>query len=195
VHDWDEFADSWDDAVGTQIYAEGAYRSLLDTLDARGLTLDGMRVLDFGCGTGLLTEFLVGRVVSVDGVDISPKMREVFASKIRARSWENVTVHADLPDDEMDLVVCSSVLGFVDDYTATVAELADRLAPGGLLVHWDWARDEEHPSEGGLTLEEIRSGLTDAGLGAVAAGVGFEASVEGEEMSPLMGAAQRPPSP
>ena len=195
MHDWDEFAEGWDDAVGTRIYAEGAYRSLLDTLDARGLTLDGMRVLDFGCGTGLLTELLVGRVASVDGVDVSPRMREVFASKVRDRSWEDVSVHAELPDGEFDLIVCSSVLGFVDDYAAAVAQLAGLLAPGGLLVHWDWARDEEHPSAGGLTPEHIRSALTDVGLAGVEAGVGFEASVEGEEMRPLMGAAQRPPTP
>ena len=91
--------------------------------------------------------------------------------------------------------MCSSVLGFVDDYAAAVAQLAGLLAPGGLLVHWDWARDEEHPSAGGLTPEHIRSALTDVGLAGVEAGVGFEASVEGEEMRPLMGAAQRPPTP
>jgi 2-polyprenyl-3-methyl-5-hydroxy-6-metoxy-1,4-benzoquinol methylase len=194
-HDWDEFADGWDEAPGTRVYAEGAYRSLLDTLDTRGLMLDGVRVLDFGCGTGLLTEFLVGRVASIAGVDISPRMRDVFASKVRERGWENVTVHADLPDGEFDLIVCSSVLGFLDDYTATVIQLAGLLAPGGVLVHWDWARDEEHPSDGGLTLEEIRSALTEAGLVGVEVGVGFEASVEGTEMRPLMGAAQRPPTP
>lgn len=192
MDDWDEFAAGWDEAVGTRIYAEGAYRSLLDTLEARGMTLDAMRVLDFGCGTGLLTEFLVGRVASVDGVDTSPKMREVFQSKVRDRGWEGVAVHADVPDGEFDLIVCSSVLGFVDDYAAAVTRLAGLLAPGGILLHWDWARDEEHPSEGGLTPDEIRSALTDAGLVGVDAGVGFEASVEGEVMRPLIGAAQRP---
>lgn len=192
MHDWDEFADGWDDAVGTQIYAEGAYRSLLDTLDARRLTPAGMRVLDFGCGTGLLTEFLVGRVASVDGVDTSPEMRRVFSSKTDARGWKDVEVHAEVPDGEFDLIVCSSVLAFVDDYAGAVRRLAGSLAPGGLFVQWDWARDEEQPAEGGLEPDEICDALGRAGLIDVEVGVGFEASVEGEEMRPLMGCGRRP---
>lgn len=191
MNEWDEFAAGWDEALGTRIYAEGAYRSLLDVLDACGLTLDGARVLDFGCGTGLLTEFLAHRVGSVVGVDTSPAMRSVLASKIAARRWQNVTVHDDLPDGEYDLVVCSSVLGFVDDYPGRVARLAALLAPGGLLVQWDWARDPADPDGGGLDEAEMRQALESAGLTDVETGVGFEAAVEGEQMRPLMARGRR----
>ncbi len=192
MNDWDEYAAGWDEALGTRVYAEGAYRSLLDVLDADARSLDGLRVLDFGCGTGLLTEFLVHRVLSVDAVDTSAAMRQILSSKVIERGWGNVAVHADLPDGPFDLVVCSSVLGFVDDYPAVVARLADRLVPGGLFVQWDWARDDEDPGSGGLDPDEMRATLEAAGLSGVAVGVGFEASVDGEEMRPLMGRGRRP---
>ena len=137
-HEWDDVADGWDDAPGTREYAQGAFDSLIRRMADHDLTIDGMSVLDFGCGTGLLTELLVDRVASIDAVDPSPAMRRVLTGKIRQHRWGSVRVLADLPaGSAYDLIVCSSVLSFVDDHPATVALLSTHLAPGGLLVHWD----------------------------------------------------------
>ena len=50
---WDEEARTWDERVETRRYADCAFESLL-TLSPEVIgSLEGARVLDFGCGTGL----------------------------------------------------------------------------------------------------------------------------------------------
>lgn len=188
---WDEYAESWDDDPAARTYSVAAFRSLLSLLDARSISLDGLAVCDFGCGTGLLTEQLVDRVASVDAVDTSPAMRAVLAAKIDSRNWNHVRTLAELPSSgpSYDLVVCSSVCGFVDDYPGVVQELASRLRPSGLFVQWDWERED--PAEPhGLSRDEVRNAMLSAGLGAVHVDTAFEAAFEGETMRPLMGAGQ-----
>jgi len=88
-------------------------------------------------------------------------------------------------DGPVDLIVCSSVCAFLDDYPATVIDLTSRLAGGGFFVQWDWERtaDDDH----GLSRDQIRHALTAAGLQAVEVGIGFEVTAEGHSMAPLMG--------
>ena len=49
--EWDAYADDWDSNPDVIRYAEAAFESLV-----RITALDGLDILDFGCGTGLLTE-------------------------------------------------------------------------------------------------------------------------------------------
>jgi len=188
---WAEYAADWDDDEGARIYAASAHRHLLDLLDVRGPALDEAVVCDFGAGTGLLTEHLVGRVARVDAVDSSPAMLEQLRRKVARRGWSTVTVGLGMPDavGRHDLVVCSSVLGFVDDLDVTVAALAGLLRPGGALVVWDWERTDDH--DHGLTRSEIHSALTDAGLTDVLVESAFRFRIEGEAVWPLSGVAWR----
>ena len=93
------------------------------------------RVLDFGAGTGLLTDRLVAEGATVHAVDSSAGMLEVLEAKIADRGWTGVTFGAGLPDSSevFDLVVCSSVCSFLDDYPAT-ARGAGRPAPARRCV-------------------------------------------------------------
>ena len=191
---WDEYAGGWDDEVAVQAYAAAAHDSLLDALDRRGLALASASVCDFGCGTGLLTTRLAEKAASIDAVDTSPAMLARLDAKVEQQGLANVHTAATLPDapGTHDLVVCSSVLGFVDDLTATVERLVRLLRPGGLLVQWDWERDLADPDSPGLTRDEVRDALTAAGLTAVEVDTGFEVSVEDDTMRPLMAVGQRP---
>jgi SAM-dependent methyltransferase len=93
-----------------------------------------------------------------------------------------------------DLIVCSSVLAFVDDYQAEVEALFGHLAPGGLFVQWDWEAEAGQEEPGGLAATEIRRTLEHVGLDSVGVGVGFEISVDGHTMQPIMGSGTRPSS-
>ncbi|TDT16649.1 methyltransferase family protein [Ilumatobacter fluminis] len=195
MSEWDEYADGWDDDPVARAYAAAAWESLLRLASRIGIELDGATVCDFGCGTGLLTERLAPVAARVDAVDLSEAMRAVLAEKTAQHGWEHVAVLDRLPaalTGGYGLVVASSVLAFVDDHPATVAALAERLASGGLLVHWDWEADPDDPDGGGLSVEAARAALEGAGLVEISVGTGFEVPFEGEVMRPLMAAARRP---
>lgn len=190
--EWDDVASAWDDEPATRAYASAAYSSLVALLRDTPLSLADARVLDFGCGTGLMTERLADAGASVLAVDTSVVMLDVLRAKQRLIESRDVVTSTTLPrpGQTFDLVVCSSVCSFLDDYPGTVAELVALLAPGGLLVQWDWERTPD--DDGGLSRDQIRSTLEAAGLADVDVGVGFEVDVEGERMAPLMGHGRAP---
>lgn len=194
IDEWGALAADWDADAGPRAYASAAVASLEEALERRGRTLDGAAVLDFGCGTGLLVERFVDRVGRVDAVDPSPGMRAVLEAKVGRSSWDRVRVLAELPDaaGPYDLVVCSSVLGFVDDLAEVVGRLATELAPGGLLIQWDWQRTDDEGDDHGLTRDEIARSLAGAGLVDVEVSDGFTVEVDGQVMQPLRGVASAP---
>ena len=67
--EWDEFAAGWNDDPAAVSYSRAAHGSLIDILDQRGRSVAGT-VLDFGCGTGLLTEQIVDRC---DRIGVGPR--------------------------------------------------------------------------------------------------------------------------
>lgn len=201
VNEWDSYAESWDADEGARAYASAAWSSLLEALSGLGLGPDGKldgkldekRVIDFGCGTGLLTQRLVEAGASVTAVDTSPEMLKVLDAKIADRGWIAVATSGEIPPagTTFDLVVCSSVCSFLDDYPGTVQDLVSRLDPGGVFIQWDWERTGDDPH--GLTRTEIQAALTGAGLEGVEVETAFAAEVDGQTMEPLRGSGRRPP--
>ena len=191
TNEWDEYADGWDDDPGARAYSVAAFGSLVELVGGAD-SLDGVRVLDFGCGTGLLTEQLVDVGATVVAVDTSTAMIEVLDAKRAAHGWTTVTTCTELPDpsDRFDLVVCSSVLAFVDDHATTVHDLVARLASGGRFVQWDWERtgDDDH----GLSRTEIADALDAAGLADVTVDTAFRIPFEDQFMAPLIGHGTHP---
>ena len=76
---FDQEAINWDQVPGRIKVAQDIAHSMI-----RELTLmPDMDVLDFGCGTGLLTFALQPFVHSITGVDSSQGMLDVFKTKIK----------------------------------------------------------------------------------------------------------------
>ncbi len=192
--EWDEYAATWDDEPAARAYAAAAFSSLVAVLNDRGATLAGADVCDFGCGTGLLTEQFAETVASVDAVDTSAAMRAVLEAKAERRGWHQVRLDRDIPSthDSHDLVVCSSVCSFLDDYPGTVRRLAELLRPGGLFVQWDWERHDEDDDTHGLSRSEVHRALEAAGLVDVHVDTAFEVEIDGQLMAPLIGIGQKP---
>ena len=191
--EWDEYADGWDDDTAARTYAGAAFDSLQALAESHGFVIDGTVALDFGCGTGLLTERLADVCDRIDAVDSSPAMLAVLDAKVECRGWRHVKTMRDVASSEAayDLIVCSSVCAFLDDYPGTAAQLVDRLRPGGLFAQWDWERNPDDDEPHGMTRGEIRETLTDAGLTSVTADIAFRVDVEGETMAPLIGAGRK----
>lgn len=192
MNEWDEYARQWDTDPATRRYAELAFSTLLPVLERHATTLTGARVLDFGCGTGLLTEHLISVGAAVDVFDTSDGMLRVLAAKLGDRV--DVRILAELPErpKTYDLVVCSSVCAFLDDYPATAAALAGVLRDGGVFVQWDWERHETDAGEHGLTAAQICQALTTAGLVDVVVQPSFRIEVSGQAARPLIGSGRKP---
>ena len=73
---WDEYAEEWDSNADVITYSQKAYDSLCETVNPEGLD-----VLDFGCGTGLLTEKLSPIVSKIVAIDSSEKMISILNKK------------------------------------------------------------------------------------------------------------------
>lgn len=190
---WDEYAATWDDDPAARAYAREAFRSLEAALEERGRSLAAARVCDFGCGTGLLTDHLAPHCERIDAVDTSPAMLDVLRQKTDDRGWTNVqlSTRPEVDEASYDLIVCSSVCGFLDDYPGTVDQLVSLLKRGGLFVQWDWEASDD-TDDHGLSRERIVEVLESAGLRSVGADQGFQVTIEGESMGPLMGVGEKP---
>ena len=100
--------------------------------------LSGLRILDVGCGGGLLSEALARLGAQVVGVDASPG--NVAAARLHAQS-QNVTVEYRLgepaevlsPEERFDVVLALEVVEHVSDVPEFLTTAAACLAPGGLL--------------------------------------------------------------
>jgi ubiquinone/menaquinone biosynthesis C-methylase UbiE len=98
------------------------------------------RVLDLGCGAGVLTERLVAAGYSVDAVDMAPDMLEFSrqrlakydSSKYRLQRAECQSL--PFPDAAFDVVACIGVFGYMDDVDAAIREVRRVLRPGGTLI-------------------------------------------------------------
>ena len=95
--DFDKEAASWDTLPRVKL-AEDVSRAIM-----RNLTLKSdMDILDFGCGTGLVSMILRRKVRSVTGVDSSQGMLDVFNEKVSRGSISNVkTFRLDLDKGEL----------------------------------------------------------------------------------------------
>ncbi len=186
--DWDEYAADWDSNADVVLYSEKAFQSLTSIV-----SLEGLNILDFGCGTGLLTERMSKYAGNVVGLDTSSEMLAVLRRKrlsnvntIGEELSENLIKNSSLLHSKFDLVVASSVCGFVTDYLGTLLLLKSLLLSGGLLVQWDWLSMGEK-SKFGLSEEKILDAFNKTGLEMVSISLPFSLSSTDGNMSVLMG--------
>lgn len=162
-NEWDEYADMWDSVAFE--YADKAYAELIKIVDLKNL-----HVLDFGCGTGLLTERMITSCRDIVALDSSKKMTSVLENK----NLSNVEVFSELLTSELietepniqakfDLIVASSVCGFIPNYEDTLSLLHSMLKPGGYFVQWDWLKRDE-TAENGFTENEVEQAFSNVGF-------------------------------
>jgi len=134
------------DALAPRFWdAHGEFRPLhvLNPVRARFIAerapLKGARVLDVGCGGGLLCESLARAGADVTGIDLAPGMIEV--ARLHAAA-ENLAIDYRLQDaaqlagdapGSFDIVTCMEMLEHVPHPAATVAALAQLARPAGAV--------------------------------------------------------------
>jgi len=117
--DFDQEAVNWDQVPGRVKVAQDIARSMMQEIT---LTPE-MDVLDFGCGTGLLTFALQPFVRSITGVDSSKGMLDVFKTKIKEQNLNNVRAEyidldtGDVLTGSYQLIVSSMTLHHIKNIT------------------------------------------------------------------------------
>jgi ubiquinone/menaquinone biosynthesis C-methylase UbiE len=93
----------------------------------------GLQALDFGAGSGNLSEHLRALGADVTSSDVS----EGFLERLAARGFRTARLNGvdlqQFPSGSFDLVAVYSVLHHVPDYLLAVKEMARVLRPGGVL--------------------------------------------------------------
>jgi predicted TPR repeat methyltransferase len=188
TNEWDEYAGDWDSDEEVVQYSEKAYQSLLSVV-----SLEGLRVLDFGCGTGRLTERLAQSSANVVGLDTSPAMLAVLERKqlphvstVEFVLTEELVGNCPLLAPRFDLIVASSVCAFLDNYEGTLSLLKSLLVSGGLFVQWDWLSEVEGGGHG-FTHEAVSGALARAGFADVSVTSVFSMAGPSDDMNVLMG--------
>jgi 2-polyprenyl-6-hydroxyphenyl methylase/3-demethylubiquinone-9 3-methyltransferase len=109
----------------------------LDWIDNRA-NLAGTRVLDVGCGGGILSDSMARRGATVLGIDLAEKPLKVAQLHALEASTENVeyrevaaeALAAEAPG-RFDTVTCMEMLEHVPDPSAIVRACATLVRPGG----------------------------------------------------------------
>src|SRR5580658_6142448 len=101
--------------------------------------LSQRRVLDIGCGGGLLTEALARHGAHVSGIDLAPSMIEV--ARLHAHESQlqidyrvcSAEQMAQQPGSPFDVITCMELIEHVPSPAALLAATAKLLRPGGAL--------------------------------------------------------------
>ncbi len=190
AQDWDGLAKNWESNPATEQFAQSVFAQL-----QQATQLDGIKVLDFGCGTGQLSQLLSPIVKDIVALDASEAMIEELDKKellnvepvVDALSRGLVAQHPAFRG-QFDLVVASSVLAFVDDVESSLDIAHSLLNEGGYFVHFDWVAESE---QDGFTLSRSENALSNAGFVDVEAKKVFDITSDGQTMSVLMGVGRR----
>ena len=173
---FDQDASNWDQLPRRVKVAQDIAQSMIRVLSPTPY----MDVLDFGCGTGLLTLALQPFVRSITGVDSSSGMLDVFETKIKEQHLSNVKAnHVDLDNGDAltgsyHLIVSSMTLHHVKNISLLLNQFYSILLPAGRLAIADLDLDDgkfHSNNEGvfhfGFDRAKLRKTFTEAGFNNV----------------------------
>ncbi len=132
---WDKLAQTYDQQAenGDQYFV-----SAVETI--KKYLSDSNKVLDFGCGTGIITLDISEKAKEIHAIDTSSKMIEAGKQKARERNIENVkfiqtTVFDEgLRKESYDVILVYSILHYLNKSQEAIHRIAELLKPGGLII-------------------------------------------------------------
>ena len=119
----------------------------------RAALCSGDRILDVGCGTGIVSRYAfeaLGKSGHITGVDVNEavieKAREICPPNIMPIEWKQGDVEA-LPfsDAKFDVVLCQQGLQYFPDKSRALTEINRVLIPGGRILFSVWRSLEYFP--------------------------------------------------
>lgn len=113
-----------------------------DTAKTAASGLEGKKVLDVGCGGGILSESMARRGADVTGIDLGEENLKAASLHAEQSGLSEVLRYQHIPVERFaaehagtfDVVTCMEMLEHVPDPAAIVKACFDLLAPGGVCV-------------------------------------------------------------
>ena len=124
-----------------------------------GSVLDGhvdldpsMHVMDFGAGTGLITQHVAGKVRTVSAVDVSAAMLEKLTAKDEIKDKVEIVCRDIISQPigtEFDLIVSAMAMHHVENTDKLIQRFAEHLKPGGSVALADLDSEDGsfHPED------------------------------------------------
>lgn len=97
-------------------------------------------VLDYGCGTGWISNEIAPYVKGIHAIDISANMIAIANKKAKERNIANITyAHSTIFDERckkgsFDVILAFHVLHLLEDERIALLRMNELLKPGGLLI-------------------------------------------------------------
>lgn len=128
-----EYYDSFSENYEKERY--DGYHLLIDELELACIKdyIKGKKVLEAGCGTGLILQRIAQIAQEAHGIDISEGMLTLAKEKGLNVQQASVT-KIPFEDDYFDVVCSFKVLAHVKDIKDAIAEMSRVIKPGGILV-------------------------------------------------------------
>lgn len=138
-HDWD--AEQYRSLRYHSSSCEGLAYVTRKELVLSLIDIDSGKVLDIGCGPGILSSELLDRNFQVFSSDLSIEMiKQARQNIVKNTSASNAhfTVGSvndiSFSDNQFDLIFCIGVVCYIEDYNDLLSELYRVLKPGGKLI-------------------------------------------------------------
>ncbi|MCB1172890.1 MAG: class I SAM-dependent methyltransferase [Leptospiraceae bacterium] len=144
IQHFNQAAAEWD-AKPTRVKVA---ESLSQAISAAIVLHNQMDVLDYGCGTGLVSLPLLSRIKSLTGMDTSAGMLEQFTAKIRQTQCSNcrsvllVPEQSNLGAGVFDLIISTMAFHHIPEPLAVLGQMHRALRDQGQIVICDLDRED-----------------------------------------------------
>ncbi len=152
---FDNVAQDWESKPSRVLIAKSSVDNIIETIDLK----HDFKILDYGCGTGLIGFGLSNETNTVIGMDYSIGMVEKFNSKAKELGFTNISAiqhninEQELPQNEFDLIAISMTLHHIKHTEMFIKKAKSSLKNGGHLCINDLVKEDgtfhdEHKNEG-----------------------------------------------
>ncbi len=139
IEKFDDFATDWWDANGRMKSLHDINPLRLDYI-LQQTDLTGKRVLDVGCGGGILTEQIAQQAAATIGIDASAEMTAIARTHAKQSNLDILYIDTDIEhltqftQTGFDVILCMELLEHVPSYASVIAACKKALNPGGIVI-------------------------------------------------------------
>lgn len=152
---FDDVAANWENKPSRLAIARASVENIKVNININ----KDIKILDYGCGTGLIAFGLSNEQNEVVGMDSSLGMVEKFNEKVKEFGFSNIKAtkhdinHEELPENSFDIIAISMTLHHIKDTDMFIKKAKQSLKKDGYLcindlVSEDGTFHSEHKNEG-----------------------------------------------